>query len=104
MNGGGQQFETTHRVVSICITTYENFGGHMPPVPTPMKEATLCYSNPQKHEEFYLAESLVLQQVVTYMSHVEAFASGIKIESRSKPFSWADQSDLNSSNQLKIKC
>ena len=52
------------------------------------KEATLCHSNPQKHEESCLTGTLVLQGVVTYMSHVEAFATGIKIESSDQSPFW----------------
>ena len=49
------------------------------------------------------ASYLVLQEVVTYMSHVEAFATGIKIEpSNQSPFGGADQGIKVTSKLLKI--
>ena len=58
------------------------------------KEATFCHSNPQKHEEFCLAGTIVLQEVVTYTSCVEVFAIGIKIESSDQVTFGANQGDL----------
>ena len=52
------------------------------------KEATLCHNNPQKHEESCLTGTLILQGVVTYMSHVEAFVTGIKIKSSNQSPFW----------------
>ena len=52
------------------------------------KEATLCHSNPQKHEESCLTGTLVLEGVVTYMSRVEAFVTGIKMESSDQSPFW----------------
>ena len=47
---------------------------------------------PQKHEESCLSGTLVLQGVVTYMSHVAVFATRIKSEpSNPSSFSGADQ-------------
>ena len=66
------------------------------------KEATLCHSNPQKHEESCLTGTLVLQGVVTYMSHVEAFATRIKTESSDQsPFWGANQGIKETSELLK---
>ena len=58
------------------------------------KEATLYHSNTQKHEESCLTGTLVLQEVITYMSCVEVFAIGIKIESSDQASFGADQRDL----------
>ena len=48
------------------------------------KEATLCHSNPQKHEE----SVQLLQGIVTYMSRVAALVTGIKIESSDQTPFW----------------
>ena len=53
------------------------------------EEAALCYSNPPKHKESCLTSTLVLLQgVVTYMSCVETFATGNKIESSNQSPFW----------------
>ena len=70
----------------------------------PVTKAPQLWGHSISNPSITLGGYIIYQGVITYMSHVEVFETGIKIESSDQsPFGGADQGIKVTSGLLKIK-